>query len=113
MYEQLRQLLLEVCRMEQVVVVYRCDCGQRLILTNFEPSVLDQQTQELDLFVLQVSDQAACPACGLTLAPVWQAAELTWVEETLARLAHLDVDSLVWALQVELREREEARLKCN
>jgi hypothetical protein len=113
MYQHLRQLLLEVCRMEQVIVAYRCDCGQRLILTNFEPSVLDQQTKTLDLYVLQVSDQAACPACGLALAPVWQAAELTWVEERLARLAHLDVDNLVWALQAELTEKEEARLKCN
>ena len=113
MSQYLRQLLLEVCRMEQVVVAYRCDCGQHLVLTNFEPSVLDQQTNGLDLLVLRVSDQVACPACGFSLTPVWQAAEMTWVEDTLAKLGTLDVDSLVWALQVELREREEARLKCN
>jgi len=113
MSQHLRQLLLEVCRIEQVVVAYRCDCGQRLILANFEPSVLDQQTRELDLLVLRVSDQVACPACGLDLVPVWQAAEIAWVEDTLAKLAHLDADNLVWALQVELRELEEARLKCN
>jgi uncharacterized protein (UPF0212 family) len=99
--------------MERVVVAYRCDCGQRLILTNFESSMLDQQTRGLDLLVLRASDQVACPTCGLDLAPVWQAAEMTWVEDTLAKLATFDVDSLVWALQVELREREEARLKCN
>ena len=109
----LRQLLLEVCQMEQVIVAYRCDCGQRLILTNFESPDLEQQTMGLDLLVLRVSDQVACPACGLDLAPVWQAAEMTWVEDTLAKLSAFDVDSLVWALQVELREREEARLKCN
>jgi uncharacterized protein (UPF0212 family) len=113
MSHYLRQLLLEVCRMERVVVAYRCDCGQRLILTNFEPAVLDQQTKGLDLLVLQVSDQVACPACGLDLASVWQAAEMTWVEDRLAKLAHLDADNLVWALQVELRDMEEARLKCN
>jgi hypothetical protein len=113
MSRHLRQLLLELCRMEQVVVAYRCECGQRLILTNFEPSVLDQRTRGLDLFVLCVSDQVACPVCGLSLAPVWQAAEMTWVEETLAKLAHLDAENLVWALQVELREREKALLKCN
>ena len=99
--------------MEQVIVAYRCDCGQRLILTNFEPSMLDQQTRGLDLLVLRASDQVACPTCGLDLVPVWQAAEMTWVEGTLAKLAYLDADNLVWALQVELREREEARLKCN
>jgi hypothetical protein len=38
---------------------------------------------------------------------------MVWVEDTLAKLAAFDMDSLVWALQVELREREEARLKCN
>jgi hypothetical protein len=38
---------------------------------------------------------------------------MTWVEDTLAKLAHLDTENLVWALQVELRELEEARLKCN
>jgi hypothetical protein len=113
MSQNLRQLLLEVCRMEQVVVAYRCDCGQRLILANFEPSVVDQRTKGLDLLVLRVSDQVACPTCGFSLAPVWQAAEMTWVEDTLAKLAHLDADNLVWALQVELRELEEARLKCN
>ena len=109
----LRQLLLEICRMERVVVAYRCDCGQRLILANFEPFVPDQQTKGLDLFVLRVSDQMACPTCGFSLAPVWQAAEMAWVEDTLAKLADLDVDNLVWALQVELRDMEEARLKCN
>jgi hypothetical protein len=113
MSQHLRRLLLEVCRMEQVVVAYRCDCGQHVILTNFEPSVLDQQTRGLNLLVLRVSDQVACPTCGLDLAPVWQAAEMTWVEDMLAKLAHLDAGNLVWALQVELREREEARLKCN
>jgi hypothetical protein len=99
--------------MERVVVVYHCDCGQHLILANFEPSVLDRQTQGLELFVIRVSGQVACPACGLDLAPVWQAAEMTWVEDTLAKLEHLDTETLVWALQVDLREREEARLKCN
>jgi hypothetical protein len=99
--------------MEQVVVAYRCECGQNLILTNFEPSVLDQQTRALDLLVVQVSAQAACPSCGLELAPVWQAAEMTWIEDALARLTHMDMDNLVWALQVELRELEEARLRCN
>jgi hypothetical protein len=38
---------------------------------------------------------------------------MAWVEDTLAKLADLDVDNLVWALQVELRDMEEARLKCN
>ena len=113
MSQHLRQLLLEICRMEQVVVAYRCDCGQRLILTNFESSVLDQKTPGLDLLVLRVTNQVTCPTCGLDLVPVWQAAEMTWVEDTLAKLATFDADSLVWALQTELREREEARLKCN
>jgi len=113
MSQHLRRLLLEVCRMERVVVAYRCDCGQRMILTNFEPSVLGRQTTGLDLSVLRVSDQVACPTCGLDLAPVWQAAEMTWVEGMLAKLAHLDADNLVWALEAELRERVEARLRCN
>jgi hypothetical protein len=113
MSQHLRQLLLKICRMEWVVVVYRCDCGQRLILTNSEPSVLEQQTKGLDLLVLRVSDQVVCPTCGLSLMPVWQAAEMTWVEGILAKLEHLDADNLVWALQVELRDLEEARLKCN
>ena len=113
MSQQLRQLLLEICRMESVTVAYRCDCGQRLILTNFEPSVLDQQTKGLDLLVLRISEQVACPTCGLALAPVWQAAEMAWVEDMLEKLDPLDADNLVWALQVELRELEEAHLKCN
>ena len=113
MSQHLRQLLLEICRIERVVVAYRCDCGQRLILTNFEPSVLDGQIEGLDLLVLWVSYQVACPTCGLPLAPVWQAAEMTWVEDALARMAHLDADNLVWALQVELRELREACLRCN
>jgi hypothetical protein len=111
--QHLRHLLLEICRMERVLVTYRCDCGQPLILTNFEPSALDQQTKELDLLVVQVSDQVACPACGLDLARVWRAAEMAWVDDTSAKLAHLDTDVLVWALQAELRELEEARLRCN
>jgi hypothetical protein len=109
----LRQLMLEVCRTERVIVACRCDCGQHLVLTNFEPSVLDAQAAGLDLLVVRVSDQVACPACGLSLAPVWHAAEMAWVQDTLAKLDHLDTESLVWALQVELRERKEARLKCN
>ena len=113
MSQQLRQLLLEICRMESVTVAYRCDCGQRLILTNFKPSVLDQQTKGLDLLVMRVSEQVACPACGLAFAPVWQAAEMAWVEDVLSRLASLDEDNLVYALQVELRDLEEARLRCN
>lgn len=99
--------------MERVVVAYRCACGQRLVLANFEPSVLDQQIKGLDLLVIRVSDRMACPTCGLEPAPVWQAAEMKWVEDTLAKLEHLDTENLVWALQVELRERKEARLKCN
>ena len=99
--------------MERVTVAYRCACGQRLILTNFEPSILDQQTKGLDLLVLRISVQVACPTCGLSLAPVWQAAEMAWVEDTLEKLEHLDADNLVLALQVELRDLKEARLKCN
>jgi len=75
--------------------------------------MLDQQTRGLDLSVIRVSDQVSCPACGLDLEPVWQAAEMTWVDDTLAKLEHLDTENLVWALEVELREREEALLKCN
>jgi hypothetical protein len=111
--DYLRQLLLEICRMETVTVVYRCECGQRLILANFEPSVLSRETQGIDVSVLRMSDQAACPGCAVSLAAVWQAAEMVWIEDMLAKLAYLDVDSLVWALQVELRQREAARLRCN
>jgi hypothetical protein len=38
---------------------------------------------------------------------------MAWVKDTLAKLEHLGAENLVWALQVELRERREARLKCN
>jgi len=109
----LRQLLLEICRMERVTVVYRCPCGERLILANFEPSVLRHQTHGIDVSVLRVTDQVACPGCGVQLVSIWQAAEMAWVEDVLARLASLDEDNLVYALQIELTALEEARLKCN
>jgi hypothetical protein len=108
-----RRLLLEICRMERVTVVYGCECGQRLILTNFRPSLLHERTEGMDVLVLQVSDEAACPECGASLVPVWHAAEMTWVEEVLAKLASLDRDSLAWALEVELHVLEETRLRCN
>ena len=113
MSHHLRQLLLQICRMEQVAVAYRCDCGLYLILANFQPSVLQQETQGIDVLVLRISDRVACPECGAPLAPVWHAAEMVLAEDMLARLASLDADCLVRALQMELREIPKARLKCN
>ena len=109
----LRQLLLSICRMERVTVAYRCACGQFLILTNFDPSALDRETAEIDVSVLRFTDGAVCPECGVSLAPVWSAAEMSWVKDTLAKLDSLDVESLVHALQDELQVLQEARLRCN
>lgn len=109
----LRQLLLSICRMERVTVAYRCACGQFLILTNFEPSALDRETAEIEVCVLRFTDDAVCPECGVSLAPVWRAAEMSWVQDTLAKLDSLDVESLVHALQDELQVLEETRLRCN
>jgi hypothetical protein len=108
-----RRLLLEICRKDRVTVVYRCECGQRLILTNFKASLLHGRTKGMDVSVLQVSDQVTCPECDASLVPVWHAAEMTWVEEVLDKLTSLDPDSLAWALEVELHVLEETRLRCN
>jgi hypothetical protein len=105
--------MLQICRMESVAVAYHCDCGQRLVLTNFDPSLLERETEGLDLLVLRVSDQAACPECGAPFAPVWQAAERVLVKDMLARLESMGIDGLVHALQLELRDMQEARLRCN
>lgn len=113
MRHQVRQLLLQIRQMDRVAVAYHCACGQRLILTNFEPSILERETKEIDVVVLKTFDQVACPECGASLAPVWQAAERAWAEDMLERLEFLDVDILVETLYIELRELQKARLKCN
>jgi hypothetical protein len=111
--QQVRQLLLQIRRMENVAVAYHCACGQHLILTNFEPSLLRRETVGIDVVVLKTFDRVACPQCGAALAPVWQAAERVWAEDTLARLESLGVEGQVQALRVALRGLQEARLQLN
>jgi hypothetical protein len=113
MRAQVRELLLQMRQMQKVAVAYRCACGQHLILTNFEPSVLRQETEGIDVVVLRMFDQVTCPECCASLMPVWEAAEKVWAENMLARLESLDVDGLVQVLQMELSGLQEARLKCN
>ena len=113
MRHQVRQLLRQICLMEGVVVVYHCDCGQRLLLTNFEPVARTRETDMIDVVVLKTSRRVACPQCGISLVPVWQAAERVLAEDRLARLKSLGTKDLLQVLQMELRGLQEARLKCN
>ena len=110
---RVRQLLLQIRRMENVAVAYHCACGQRLILTSFEPTLLRRETTGIDVVVLKMFAQVSCPQCGAPLAPVWQAAERVWAEDALARLESLGIEGQVQALQVALRELQEARLRLN
>jgi hypothetical protein len=113
MRHQARRLLLQMRQMQRVAVAYCCACGQHLLLTNFEPSVLQRETEGIDVVVLRVFDQMICPECCALLLPVWRAAERVWVDNMLAKFESLGVDGLVQALQMELSGLQEARLKCN
>jgi hypothetical protein len=99
--------------MKRLAVAYHCDCGQRLILTNLDPAVLQRETQGIDVVILKAFDQISCPDCGAPLAPVWQASQRTLAEDVLARLQSLGVDDLAHALQTKLSALQEARLRCN
>ena len=107
------QLLLQICEMEWLTVAYHCTCGQHLILTNYEPSILRQKTRGIDVVILKASDHVVCPACSASLVAVWKATERAWAEGILAKFRPLGIDGLVEALQMELRGLQETRLKCN
>jgi hypothetical protein len=100
-------------QMQRVAVAYCCACGQHLLLTNFEPSVLRRETEGIDVVVLKVFDQMTCPECCALLLPVWKAAERVWVDHMLVKFESVGVDGLVQALQIELSGLQEAHLKFN
>jgi hypothetical protein len=113
MKQQARQLLRQIRDLQRVAMAYYCRCGQRIMLTNFEPSALQRRTEKVGIAVMERDEHAICPKCGAPLASVWQTSERAMIEAMLAKLESLNVDDLVQVLQVELRALQEARLKCN
>jgi hypothetical protein len=108
-----RGLLRKIREIKRVAISYRCHCGQRIILTNFEPSALQRGLKTVRIVVMEESDHASCPRCGTSLVPVWQASESAVIEAMLERLEAMTSADLVGVLRAELRALQEMRLRRN
>jgi hypothetical protein len=110
---QARELLREIRNLKRVATAYDCSCGQRIILTNFEPSALQRGTREVGIVVMERDERAVCPRCRASLASAWQSSERTAIEAMMLKLNYEGIDGLVQILQAELRGLRELRLRCN
>jgi len=90
-----------------------CRCGQRVILTSFEPPAFQRRAARSRVSVLEADDKVACPRCGVSLAHIWQAYESAVLETVLSRLGPIGDDELIQFLAARLKAQQEKRLRCN